>query len=549
MATKYAPPSPPFIAARHKGGSQVPKAIVMHGTVSSDNRGTARNIANWWAGKTSPVTSAHYTVDPGEVIQSVGDHTVAYHCGSNSNCIGVELCDEQTGPASRWSDADSTAILKRAARLVAELCLAYNIEVKRPSIADLKRKGKHGIYGHNDSRLAFGNTSHTDPRDFPWTKFINMVKDEVAKIKGEPTNSTDWKWNPDQKSDLGPVQEQFQIAAGVRKGKVMRYHGVAHIQNALNVKAGENLVLDGICDPLTVAAWKRWEAKNGGTGRLTTPDEESLRKLQILYRFKVPAATEKPVAEKPKTFTSDATVVIANVKSNPLMKPSAAQADYEKIFRGAKVTGAQAVLLNEYHRSYASALNAVAKKYGYVVNRDNASGLAVAHKSNKWSLSGVKYRKLVGGISGVSPNRGVLSVANTTPGKTRVVFDATMLPRGWNNPKYAKYKTTKAMAEKQFAGLKKVTSSRFDGVLKGVTIIGGDFNVGGEFDVAKHLGLKPAASYVPPKGSKALDRMMQAHAFAPAGWTVTVAAADQIGGTFNTDHRPIWVHFRITRPV
>lgn len=183
MATAFPPPSPVFIAARHRGGRQVPKAIVIHGTVSSDNPGTARNIANWWAGSTSPVTSAHYTVDPKEVIQSVGDHTVAFHCGSNQDCIGVELCDEQTGPASRWSDADSTAILKRAARLVAELCLAYGIEVKRPSITELKMKGKHGIYGHNDSRLAFGNTSHTDPRDFPWAKFLGMVQAEVIAIR------------------------------------------------------------------------------------------------------------------------------------------------------------------------------------------------------------------------------------------------------------------------------------------------------------------------------------------------------------------------------
>ena len=183
MATKFPPPSPLFIKARHFGGRQTPKAIVMHGTVSSDNRGTARNIANWWAGPTSPVTSAHYTVDPGEVIQSVGDHSVAFHCGSNQDCIGVELCDEQTGPVTRWRDADSQAIIRRAARLVAELCLAYGIEARRPTIAELKAKGKHGIYGHNDSRLAFGNTSHTDPRDFPWDEFLRLVRGEIAKIR------------------------------------------------------------------------------------------------------------------------------------------------------------------------------------------------------------------------------------------------------------------------------------------------------------------------------------------------------------------------------
>lgn len=180
--TDYPAPVVPYIAARHKGGSQTPKAIVLHGTVSSDNPGTARNIANWWHGSSSPVTSCHYIVDPRETIQAVRDHTVAYHCGSNTGCIGIEFCDEQTGSASRWADADSLAILKRGARLTAQLCLAYGIAVKRPTVAELKAKGKHGIYGHNDSRLAFGNTTHTDPKDFPWAKFLAMVAAEKAAI-------------------------------------------------------------------------------------------------------------------------------------------------------------------------------------------------------------------------------------------------------------------------------------------------------------------------------------------------------------------------------
>ena len=181
---KFNPPSPTFIGpARHRGGRQTPKAIVLHGTVSSDNAGTARNIALWWKGPTSPMSSAHYVVDPREVIQCVGDHTVAYHCGFNTGSIGVEFCDEQQGPANRWNDADSNAILKRAARLVAELALAYDIEVVRPSHAALRKRGPHGIYSHNDSRIAFGRTTHTDPRDFPWAKFLRMVKAEVKELR------------------------------------------------------------------------------------------------------------------------------------------------------------------------------------------------------------------------------------------------------------------------------------------------------------------------------------------------------------------------------
>ena len=183
MSKRFPPPSPEFIEARHHGGRQTPKAIVLHGTVSSDNPGTARAIAEWWRSPSSPVTSAHYVQDPKKLIQCVGDHTVAYHCGYNTGSIGWEFCDQQVGPATRWNDLDSRRILKRSARGVAQLCLAYGIEPKRPTIKELRRKGPHGIYSHNDSRLAFGHTTHSDPRDFPWPRFMRMVRQEIAEIR------------------------------------------------------------------------------------------------------------------------------------------------------------------------------------------------------------------------------------------------------------------------------------------------------------------------------------------------------------------------------
>ena len=181
----YKPPSPPMIAARWKGGSQTPTAIVMHGTVSPCESGGARATAHFFATEDNK-TSAHYVVDPGEVVQCVGDHTIAYHCGYNTGSIGVEMTDPETGPASRWSDGNHTSMLNHAATLVAELCLAYDIEVRRPTVAELKAKGPHGIYGHNDSRLAFGSTTHTDPIGFPWPHFLTLVKAEAKRLS-QPT--------------------------------------------------------------------------------------------------------------------------------------------------------------------------------------------------------------------------------------------------------------------------------------------------------------------------------------------------------------------------
>jgi peptidoglycan hydrolase-like protein with peptidoglycan-binding domain len=127
-----------------------------------------------------------------------------------------------------------------------------------------------------------------------------------------------WQWNPDVVSNLALVQQEFQKAAGVRAGEPKRYHGVAAIQNALNVKAGANLPVDGYVGPKTLAAWKAYETKHGGTGRLTTPDEKSLGGdgLQIMYRFEVPAPPKPPAKVKVRVATHNVYVKRAIAEVN-----------------------------------------------------------------------------------------------------------------------------------------------------------------------------------------------------------------------------------------
>lgn len=130
-----------------------------------------------------------------------------------------------------------------------------------------------------------------DEMHFEINKGAAAVKRVADKIRnGTIGGAKPWKWNPTVKSDIAKIQEQFQIGAGRREGKVQRYHGIAAIQHALNVKAGEHLAVDGYVGPDTVAAWKRYEQTHGGTGWATTPDYESLgpNGLQIKYRFKGP---------------------------------------------------------------------------------------------------------------------------------------------------------------------------------------------------------------------------------------------------------------------
>lgn len=140
----------------------------------------------------------------------------------------------------------------------------------------------------------------------PHTKHVHV---SLREVRSAWTNTerwlapgkTTWEWNPKVISDLPLVQHEFQKGAGHRDGALKRYHGVAAIQNALNVKAGSNLAVDGWAGPTTVAAMGAFERKRDvGTGYATTPDAESLGPdgLQILYRFKVTEAPKPPAKVK-----------------------------------------------------------------------------------------------------------------------------------------------------------------------------------------------------------------------------------------------------------
>lgn len=167
--------SRPFIQARNHGGTQTSVTrIVIHGTVSPCVKGGARNVANDFR-TTHRDASAHYVVDPGQIVQCLHERTIAFHAPPNSRSIGIELCDPQKGSATRWKDANHEAMLRLAAPLVREVAARWRVPLVKLSVADLKAK-RHGICGHVDVSHAFGISDHIDPRTgFPWAHFMSLV--------------------------------------------------------------------------------------------------------------------------------------------------------------------------------------------------------------------------------------------------------------------------------------------------------------------------------------------------------------------------------------
>lgn len=185
------PPSPPYLgpAAHDSGpGNKPVERIVIHCTVSPCVEGQARRTAAWFRDPDSQ-GSAHYVVDPGEVVQVVLDGTIAWHAPPNRHSIGVELCDALLSPewdrkhAARWRDDNHRRMLRRASRVVARLALAYDVPIRRLDADDL-RAGQRGITGHVDVSRAWGQSSHWDPgTTFPWADFMERVQNRADKIR------------------------------------------------------------------------------------------------------------------------------------------------------------------------------------------------------------------------------------------------------------------------------------------------------------------------------------------------------------------------------
>lgn len=178
-------PRPRYLgpAAHTSAGSNMPiSRIVIHSTVSPCVPGQAEATANYFR---SPKAggSAHYVVDPSTVVQVVFDREIAWHAPPNAHSLGVELCDmPDPKSAKRWQDRNHRLMFARAARLVAELCLAYDVPPFYVGASALKR-GRRGVTTHAQVSQAFHQSDHWDPGAWPRLAFMFEVRRQIRRIK------------------------------------------------------------------------------------------------------------------------------------------------------------------------------------------------------------------------------------------------------------------------------------------------------------------------------------------------------------------------------
>lgn len=199
--TTFPPPTPTYLGppAKHSGTGNKPIArIVIHSAVMPCEEGRARQLAQMNRAGTGG-GSWHYAVDPGEVVQCSYDSVICWHAPPNPNSIGIEMADwPETLPAPegsarwlklraswRWRKRNQRQMLRRTARLTAELALAYDLPTRFLSARAL-RAGQHGITTHANVSQAFGQSTHWDPGYWPRPWFMHLVRKHARQIRKAP---------------------------------------------------------------------------------------------------------------------------------------------------------------------------------------------------------------------------------------------------------------------------------------------------------------------------------------------------------------------------
>jgi N-acetylmuramoyl-L-alanine amidase CwlA len=183
---KFPAPSPTYLgpAARTTAGDNKPiNRIVIHSTVSPCKAGQARKTADYFRSSNAR-GSAHYATDPAEAVQIVFDSVIAWHAPPNRHSIGVEMCEFPAPDKRRWRDAEHKAMFRVTVKLVAGLCVAYDVPPWYVGRLGLLA-GRRGITTHADVSKAFKQSTHWDPGGWPRLAFMRAVRAEVKRIKKE----------------------------------------------------------------------------------------------------------------------------------------------------------------------------------------------------------------------------------------------------------------------------------------------------------------------------------------------------------------------------
>ena len=162
---------------------RVVRLVVMHTMEAPEKFNTAENVAKYFQTTTRPA-SAHVCVDNDSIVQCVRDRDIAFAApGANHDGVHVELAGYAKQLKGDWDDEYSRAMITKAADVVAQYCLKYNLPCVQLTDTQLKA-GVKGIVGHDQVSRVYKRSTHTDPGpNFPWASLIEQANNRIWELK------------------------------------------------------------------------------------------------------------------------------------------------------------------------------------------------------------------------------------------------------------------------------------------------------------------------------------------------------------------------------
>lgn len=187
MATSPDHPELQFVQAAGytKGRADGPPLwIVVHDMEAHETSDRAEATAQYFANPSDGRSvSSHYCADVNSVVQCVRLADVAWTVGNrpgNYRGINWELAGFASQTRDQWLDPFGLGMFAQIVPIMRKDAAKYSIPLTRRTVAELKQF-KPGITSHNDLRLAFGGTTHTDPGpNFPWDYFLALLGDDMS---------------------------------------------------------------------------------------------------------------------------------------------------------------------------------------------------------------------------------------------------------------------------------------------------------------------------------------------------------------------------------
>ena len=175
-------PGLPFVQAKgYTRGRPDGPALwqVLHDMEASEFSGRAESTAAYFANPSDGrQVSAHFCVDDNSVVQCVDEDDSAWTVGNrpgNNRGVNWELSGFARQSRAEWLDAFGIAMFAQLAPIMAASMRRWGIPNRWCTIDDLLAR-RPGLTTHNDLRIAFGVTTHTDPGpDFPRDHLLKVV--------------------------------------------------------------------------------------------------------------------------------------------------------------------------------------------------------------------------------------------------------------------------------------------------------------------------------------------------------------------------------------